>query len=116
MAHFIRIEQRGTDQALVIRLKRHRPLALAQHNAPQRHQGLAAHRLADHRKGALPDRIVDGNVIGRIEEALVDLRTRHKAVDVDRVRARDLDRLQFVVLDEEILAFADRNSLARARQ
>src|SRR6202035_1246258 len=55
----------------------------------------------------LPARIVGGNVIGRIEEALVDLRTGHKAVDVDRVRARDLDRLQFVVLDEQILGFAD---------
>src|SRR5580704_2688220 len=107
MAHLIGIVQRGADQALVIRLKRHHPLALGQHHAPQRHQGFAAHRLADHRKGVLPDRIVGGNVIGRIEEALVDLRTLHKAIDVDYVRARDLDRLQLLIFDEEILAFAD---------
>jgi hypothetical protein len=107
IAHLIRIAQRGADQALAIRLKRHHPLALAQHNAPQRHQGLAAHRLADHRKGVLPDRIIGGDVIGRIEEALVDLRMRHKAVDVDRVRAGDLDGLQLLIFDEEKLAFAD---------
>jgi hypothetical protein len=38
-------------------------------DAPERHQGLAAHRLQDHRKGILPDRIVGGDVIGRVEEA-----------------------------------------------
>src|SRR5580704_8676209 len=82
------------------------------HSPADRFQGSAARtpwfdRLADHRKGVLPDRIVGGNVIGRIEEALVDLRTLHKAIDVDNVRARDLDRLQLLIFDEEILAFAD---------
>ena len=38
---------------------------------PERHKGLAPHRLADDRKGILPDRIVGGDVIGRIEEAPV---------------------------------------------
>jgi hypothetical protein len=42
-----------------------------------------------------------------IEEALVDFCTRYKAVNVDYVRAGDLDRLQLLILNEEILAFAD---------
>jgi hypothetical protein len=32
------------------------PLALGQHDAPERHQSLAAHRLADDPEGLLPDR------------------------------------------------------------
>ena len=57
----------------------------------------------------LPYRIVGGDVIitGRVEEALVDLGTRHEAVDVDRVGAPDFDGLQVLVLNEEELAFAD---------
>src|ERR1700680_2465773 len=43
----------------------------------------------------------------RVEEPPVDLRARHKAVDVDCVGAFDLDGLQLLVLDEEELAFAD---------
>ena len=66
-------------------LKRDDALAFGKHDAPERHQGLAAHRLADHRKGILADRIVGGDVIGRVEEALVDLGARHEAVDVDGV-------------------------------
>jgi hypothetical protein len=55
----------------------------------------------------LPYRIVGGDVTGRVEEALVDLGTRHEAVDVDRVGAPDFDGLQVLVLNEEELAFAD---------
>ena len=63
-------------------LKRHHALAVGQHDAPERHQRLAAHRLADDRKGVLPDRLVGGDVIGGVEEAtgfasrLVDEETR----------------------------------------
>ena len=107
ISNFVRVVQRRADQALAVGLKRHHPLALGKHDAPECHQGLAAHRLADHRKGLLPDRIVGGDVIGRIEEALVNVGTRHEAVDVDRVGALDLNRLQLLIFDEEELAFAD---------
>ena len=46
-------------------------------------------------------------VIGRIEKALIDFRAWHKAINVDRVGALDLDRLQLLIFDEEELAFAD---------
>jgi hypothetical protein len=82
-------------------LKRDDPFALGQHDAPECRQGLAAHRLPDHRKGLLPDRIVGGNVIGRIEIALVNLGARHEAVDITGMRARDLDGLQLLILDGE---------------
>ena len=50
--------ERRSDNTLLIGFKRHHPLALGKHDAPERHQGLAAHRFADDRKGLLPDRIV----------------------------------------------------------
>jgi hypothetical protein len=107
IAHLRLIAQGRSEQALVIGLKRHHPFALGQHDAPERHQGFAAHRVADHRKGVLADRIVGGDVIGRLEEALVNVGTRHEAVDVDGVRAFDLDGLQLLVLNEEKLVLAD---------
>src|SRR6185437_3545210 len=39
--------------------------------------------------------------------AVVDLGARYEAVDVDRVRALDLDLLELVVLDHQVLALAD---------
>jgi hypothetical protein len=44
---------------------------------------LAAHGLTNNRKRLLSDRRVRGDVIGGVEEALVDLRARHEAVDLD---------------------------------
>jgi hypothetical protein len=92
---------------LLIGIERDHPFALGQHDAPERHQSLAAHRFPDDRKGVLPNRIVGGDVIGRVEEAPVDFGAWHKAVDIDRVSAFDLDCLQLFVLDEEKLVFTD---------
>ena len=83
------------------------PFALGKHDAPKRYQRLAAHCLADDREGLVSNRLVGGDVIGRIEKALIDFRAWHKAINVDRVGALDLDRLQLLIFDEEELAFAD---------
>src|SRR6516164_11864545 len=45
-----------------------------------------------------------GDVIKRVKEALVDLGPRHEAVDLDGMGALDLDRLEFRVLYDEVLA------------
>src|SRR5213078_1073669 len=58
-------------------------------------------------KGLLPDRLVGHDVIRSVEEALVDLGPRHKAVDLDGVGAFDLDRFELGILDDEVLAFGD---------
>src|SRR5262249_50790089 len=47
------------------------------------------------------------DVIRPVEIALVDLVPRHESVDVDRVRALDLDRRELVVVDRHVLALAD---------
>jgi hypothetical protein len=38
-----------------------------------------------------------GNVIGTVQETVIDLSARHETVELDRVRAFDLDLLEFVV-------------------
>jgi hypothetical protein len=65
---------------------------------------LAAHGLTNNRKGLLSDRLARGDVIGGVEEALIDLRARHEAVDLDRMGARDLDGVELLIGDDEILA------------
>src|SRR5438309_1767316 len=74
---------------------------------PQRHHGLAAHSLADHRKRLLADRLVGGDIVRSIEKALVDLWARHKTVDIDHVGALDLDGFKFLVRDDQILPLGD---------
>ena len=71
-------------------------------DASERHHAFAAHRLANDRKRFLPDRIVRPDVIGAVEIALVDLAARDERVDLDHVVALDLDRLDLLVLDQEI--------------
>jgi hypothetical protein len=90
VAHLIGVAQRGAKQPLAVGLKRDLPLALGQHKAPKRHHGLLAHGLADHRKGLLGYRLVGSDIIGSVEEALVDLLAWHKTVDLDHVGALDL--------------------------
>jgi hypothetical protein len=101
-ADLIRVPQRRAEQSLVIRLKRDDPLTLGEHETAERHHGLAAHGLADDGEGLLSDRLIGGDTVRRVEEALVDPRARHETVDLDRVRALDLDRVKFLVFDHEV--------------
>jgi hypothetical protein len=65
------------------------------------------HGVADDRKRLLGDRLVGGDIIRCVEEALVDLEARHEAVDFDRMGALDLDGFEFLVLDHEVLPLGD---------
>jgi hypothetical protein len=58
-------------------------------------------------KASCPTGSFGGDVIGGIEEALVDLRARHKAVDLDRVSALDLDGVELLIRDDEVVAVGD---------
>src|SRR6516164_5839619 len=104
LAHLIVVAQRGAGKPLVVGLKRDHPLALREHEPPERHHPLAAHGFAHHRKGLLPDRLAGHDIIRAIEEALVDRAVRHKSVDLDGVGALDLDRFELRILNDEVLA------------
>src|SRR5262252_409305 len=104
LAHLIRVAQGGAEKPLVVWFKRDHPLALGEHEPPERHHPLAAHGFANDRKGLLPDRRAGDDIIRAIEEALVDRGVRHKSVDLDGVGALDLDRFELGVLNDEVLA------------
>jgi hypothetical protein len=53
---------------------------------------------------ALPDWLAGHDIIRTIEEALVDLGARHKAVDLDGVGALDLDSFELSIFNDEVLA------------
>jgi hypothetical protein len=74
-----------------------------------------AHGLADHRKGLLGDRLVGGDIVKAIEEALVDLLAWHETVDLDHMGAPDLDGFEFRVLDDQILPLGDLVAAALVR-
>jgi hypothetical protein len=63
--------------------------------------------VTDDGKGILSDLTVRRDVVRRIDIALVDLALRNELVDVDGARAFNLNGLELLVLDKEILAFAD---------
>ena len=58
-------------------------------------------------KASCPTGSVGGDIIRSVEEPLVDLRARHKAVDLDNVGALNLDRFQLRLIHENILTLGD---------
>src|SRR5262249_29025610 len=78
-----------------------------QHDPAQCDHVQFADSVADHRKGILPDLAIRGDVVRRINIALVDFAFRHELIDVDGVRAFDLNGVELVVLNDEILTFGD---------
>src|SRR6202022_2223182 len=104
VADLVGVAQRGGEQPLPLGLKRNHTLAFGENQSPERHHGLAAHGLSDHRKGLLPDRLVRSYIIRTVEVALVDLRPRYEAIDFDHVSALDLDCFQLRIVHENVLA------------
>jgi hypothetical protein len=105
--HFVAIVQADCHDPLVARLQHHQALAPKQHDASKAYLLLGPHGVADDGKGFLTHAIGGRQVIGRIEIELVDLLARHEALDVDRVIALDLHRLELVVVEHDVLAFGD---------
>ena len=63
---------------------------------------LAAHGLADHRKGVLPDLIVRRDVVGAVQISLVDLLARNERVDFDGVVALDRNGVEFIIVHRDV--------------
>ena len=63
---------------------------------------LAAHGLADDRKGVLPGLVVRGDVVGGVQISLVDLLAGNERIDLDGVVALDRDGIEFVVVDRDV--------------
>src|SRR5579871_5813871 len=107
LTHLIRIAQSGSEQPFAERLDRHHMLAVGQNDAGECNPVLVLHGVADDGEGIEADLAVGSDIVGTIEIALVDLRLRHKAVDVDGVRAFDLDCFQLLLIDLDKFALAD---------
>ena len=73
----------------------------------ERHPALVLHGIADNGERLLAGLAVRHDVIGAVEVALVDLIDGHELVDVERVRALDLDGLDLLGLDLDVLALGD---------
>jgi hypothetical protein len=82
-------------------------LPACEHDPTERHHVHFADGVADDGKSILSDLTVRRDVVRRIDIALVDLAPRNELVDVDGARAFKLNGLELLVLDKEILAFAD---------
>src|SRR3954465_6947671 len=82
-------------------------LASGEHDAAKRSHLLLADRVTDHRERLLPNLVGRREIIGRREITVVDLLARHKALDVDRMRALDLDLGELVILDFDVLTFGE---------
>ena len=80
-------------------LQHQHALAPVQDDPPHTDHLLGGHGVADDREGLLPDLIGRRNVIGALEIAVVDLGTRHEAVDLDGMGALDPNLLDLLVLD-----------------
>jgi hypothetical protein len=80
-------------------------LAVGQHDAGERGLVLSFHRIADHREGVDPGLAVGRDEIGLLEIARVDLLARDELIDLEGMRAFELDGLELVGIDLDIFAF-----------
>ena len=79
-------------------------LAVGEHDAGQRDAALVLHGIADDGERLLAALAVRHDVVGPLVVALVDFLFGHELVDVDGVRALDLDRFELLGLDLDVLA------------
>jgi hypothetical protein len=94
-------------QAFAPGLDGHGVLAVGEYDARQGHSALVLHGIADDGKSLLPALRIARDIVGTLVVALVDLLLRHEGVDVDRMRAMDLDGFQLLGLDLDVLAPGD---------
>ena len=71
------------------------------------HSPFVLHGIADDRERVGASFAVRDDVVRAIVVALVDLLSRHECVDVDRVRADQLDGFQLFRLDLDVAAFGE---------
>src|SRR5262245_23323441 len=108
LAQLIGIAQRCCQHALVHRLDRNDVLAVRHHDTGERHAALVLHGVANNRESLFAHLLAGRREIVRLLQiALIDFVLRHEAVDVDRVRALDLDCLELILFDLDILALAE---------
>ena len=78
--------------------------AVGEDDAGQRHAALVLHGVADDGECLLAALAVRHDVVGPLVVALVDLFFGHELVDVDGVRALELDGVDLLGLDLDVLA------------
>ena len=70
-------------------------------------------RVANDRESILPDLAIGGEVVRRVNIPVIDLTSRNELIDLNGPRAFDLDGIDFLVFNNEVLAF--RNLIAARR-
>ena len=106
-ANFIAIAQDGPDDAFAQRLQHDDTLAPRDDNPAEPNNVLIPHGVADDCEGLFSHALIGRDIIGRFEVARVNFGARHKFFDVDRVRALDLNCVQFIVVHQQKGILAD---------
>jgi hypothetical protein len=66
-----------------------------------------ANGVADDSESILSHLTIGGDVIWRVDVAIIDLISRNKLVDLNGPRALDFDSLKLFVFNDEVLSFSD---------
>jgi hypothetical protein len=89
------------------RFEQNQPFAAMQRYAGNTGDAALAHRFANDPEGLLSNLVVGDNKIRLIEIDRVDLRSCHEFFYIDRVGAFDIDRGQFLVAYDDVIALCD---------
>ncbi len=100
------IAEHSAEQELAERLDGHGVLAAGEDDPRERNAALVLHGIADDREGLFARLAVGDGVVGAREIPPVDLLDGNERVDVERVGAFNLDRLDLFGLDLDVLALA----------
>src|SRR5690606_5310560 len=107
VAHLVAIAERPEDDALAPRLQHHRPLAAREDQPRDSHGFRGRHGLADDGERLLSHLVFGHQVVGRLIPNPLDAVGRNELLDVDRAGAFEPDRLELLVLDDDVAALFD---------
>ncbi len=82
-------------------------LPAGQYHPAERDRVHFADGVTDDSEGILPNLTIGGEVVRRVDIAIIDLVSRNELIDLDDPRALDLNRLEFFVLNDEVLPLSD---------
>src|SRR5467141_684276 len=107
LANLVGIAQRDAQHTLAARSDRNHMFPRRENDVTKGHHAFLLDCFTNHRESLPADLALGGDIVRSVPIELIDLVPGHELIDLDRVRAPDLNGLQFIVIYLDAVALVD---------
>src|SRR6267378_1467914 len=107
LANLVGIAQRDAQHTLAARSDRNHMFPGRENDVTKGHHAFLLDCFTNHRESLPADLALGGDIVRSVPIELIDLVPGHELIDLDRVRAPDLNGLQFIVIYLDAVALVD---------